>query len=1074
MTSPSPTSILADVSSDEGAVTAILAMPETSLMSDPATQVAVGPNQNETISQAPLLLNESRPPLKYMHLGPNDRLPPIAFPSTEEERDSRVHADDLINAAFTSKHEYSPAAFAKLQGSGSKDLVSSFHASAVAAAQKYQELMNLLSSRSSTPLLKAVLHCLITSNRGRNLDRLVTHSKVHANLIHTIMKLDPFIPPEVNKLRQLDKMRKERKVQRRLKDEELSRIETAAVGNIESQDTLQSTTQGSNSQSTVSTLSLSPRRNVQIAESSIRQKELKHITPALPYYDYSIADIYLKLLVTLVGNNNILSMSVIRAIWGMLVDFDPNWKSWSADHVQQKRQERLRLRLLARQNAHEAEPSAKRMKIGDGKLARHESSCDDDLEQERNVLQNRSQEKHEVEELEPEEERPVPGTGGLSVEFVRDSFIARAYSDNDVQVQHDADEEYVCSDRLAMLRVRRLLLALLNIFRLAPRSKSDLQREISINFPYYKTSPQQVYQWYLFMCSQMIHLVPTFEGPMLALFVDKALEMDVEIKISDGGCVTLDDNAEESRSLLAAGGASLSSSLEHATKKRSIQQVLGSAKSESNSPSVQVQHDEEHYIHEMSERLDTLMCTLYERIIDETKFNRNSLSGANHGRAQCQAIVRAFGHGVRIESQDYRQNDALSAVGLLVAKRDQQQSDNKSSASISSLAANEIIVGDAPPINITDPLYRGFIAKLIDCFFDPDYSGDVPRQTVVCYLASFVSRSTYVCPETVCECIAALLRWTEIYISAHRGTATATASGGKLRRHSSAPAALGSTKHLCEVHTLFYTACQAAYYIMCFRGYEAVKYYRLACAHKDDNESPYADPESVDIGPKRWRQLCGHELQPLKYCLESVRHEFLLLADELNLFFEAQDLDDAESEIQLDADKKFIKSLWDSSEMKDSNGKEKNMKRPTGRRRSRIISTAATQEKKRLDGGVGGLGRGSNPLNSFFPFDPYLLQQSFLHVNPYYRNWEDCILTVDDEDKETGVVLNDDSSLEEISDREQEDGQDSDSDDGIEETNTSKKSPHSRKGISVSLGDAKLEMEIRRSRALSSGSQCSW
>ena len=582
----------------------------------------------------------------------------------------------------------------------------------------------------------------------------------------------------------------------------------------------------------------------------------------------------------------------------------------------------------------------------------------------------------------------------------------------------------------------------------------------------------------------MVHLVPTFEGPMLALFVDKALEMDVEIKISDGGFVTLDDKTEESRSLLAAGGALLSSSLEVGTKKRTIQHQ-DSAKSESSAPSVQIQHDEEHHIHEMSERLDTLMCTLYKRIIDETKFDPNSLSEAITAVLNAR---RLYGHldavfETKVRTTDRskfvqfiylvlmgRENDALSAVGLLAAKRDQQQSGHTPSASISSIAANEIVVGDAPPINITDPLYRGFIAKLIDCFFNPDYSGDVPRQTVVCYLASFVSRSTYVCPETVCECIAALLRWTEIYISAHKSTATATASGGRLRRHSSAPAALGSTKHLCEVHALFYTACQAAYYIMCFRGYEAVNYYRLACAHKDDRESPYADPESVDIGAQRWKQLCGYELQPLKYCLESVRHEFLHLAEDLNLFVEARDSDDADSAVQLDAEKTFIKGLWESSEMK--NGDEKNVKRPLNRRRSRIISTAATQEKKRLDGGVGGLGRGSNPLNSFFPFDPYLLQESFQHVNSYYRNWEDCILTVDDDARET-VEPEDDSSLD-MSDREQDDGQESDSDDGQEETDMPNKPPHSRKGISVSLGDAKLEMEIRRSRALSSGSQCSW
>ena len=78
---------------------------------------------------------------------------------------------------------------------------------------------------------------------------------------------------------------------------------------------------------------------------------------------------------------------------------------------------------------------------------------------------------------------------------------------------------------------------------------------------------------------------------------------------------------------------------------------------------------------------------------------------------------------------------------------------------------------------------------------------------------------------------------------------------------------------------------------MCFRGVEAIQYYRNACEHRDDPDSPYADPESVDIGPQRWRFLCGHELQPLKYCLESVRLEFLHLAEDLDLFLD-QGIDD--------------------------------------------------------------------------------------------------------------------------------------------------------------------------------------
>lgn len=35
------------------------------------------------------------------------------------------------------------------------------------------------------------------------------------------------------------------------------------------------------------------------------------------------------------------------------------------------------------------------------------------------------------------------------------------------------------------------------------------------------------------------------------------------------------------------------------------------------------------------------------------------------------------------------------------------------------------------------------------------------------------------------------------------------------------------------------------------------------------------------------------------------------------------------------------------------------------------------------------MGSGQNPLDSFFPFDPYLLRRSFSHVQPFYTDWAD-------------------------------------------------------------------------------------
>ena len=36
---------------------------------------------------------------------------------------------------------------------------------------------------------------------------------------------------------------------------------------------------------------------------------------------------------------------------------------------------------------------------------------------------------------------------------------------------------------------------------------------------------------------------------------------------------------------------------------------------------------------------------------------------------------------------------------------------------------------------------------------------------------------------------------------------------------------------------------------------------------------------------------------------------------------------------------------------------------------------------------MGGLGHGKNPLESFFPFDPYLLRRSYAYIGEIYSEW---------------------------------------------------------------------------------------
>lgn len=626
-------------------------------------------------------------------------------------------------------------------------------------------------------------------------------------------------------------------------------------------------------------------------------------------------------------------------------------------------------------------------------------------------------------------------------------------------------------------RVKRLLLALINIFRLNHRSKNDIINEITTNFPHYKTSPVALHRWYINICLQLVHLVPTLEGPILNLLVDQALEMDVQIKINDNGGVFLDEDASDDM------GQNIVS------KKRSYQiisrQSLSASKNNTANMNSPMEESEE--ITDIAERLDNLMNILCQRIQKQTTFSSESVSEALTAVVNARRLYRhlddIFDKKVRTTHRSKfvpfiffvlfgREADALEAVGKLMADRKND--------SPSTVAGNVDIPLDdkssevkdviSASINQTDFLYRGFCAKLIDLFYNPVDPGELPSQTVVCCLASFVSRATYVCPETVCESVAAILQWIEAYIEAHTESQDTPSS---IRRQSSGS---GSTQKQRDIHALFYTACQSAFYVMCFRGAEALHYYQTAWRHRDDPESQFASPESVNLESKRWKAIVKHPLQPLRNCLESVRVEFLHVAEDLDLFVERSDDDSSESR-EAEA-KQFLQHLWSVNNQGKTCLKKSKMTTPK-RRRSSVIKTAATQEKKRLDGGVGGLGKGSNPLDSYFPFDPYLLKCSHKYVESYYRNWDDCILTMDGldnpKDADSGIdhtleEEDDDNSALTSSGDENEDDREESDDDKSEDSRDSTEGKELKKNQD---GNG-LEVEIRRCRAMSTGSQASW
>jgi RNA polymerase I-specific transcription initiation factor RRN3 len=463
---------------------------------------------------------------------------------------------------------------------------------------------------------------------------------------------------------------------------------------------------------------------------------------------------------------------------------------------------------------------------------------------------------------------------------------------------------------------------------------------MSSNSPF-RMRPSAELVWYYRQCLEVVQYLPSVRGHVLELLVDKSLEMDVEIKINDGGEATIDEEKEEDIFQL------------------DLDDTVGEKKPLEGADVT---------VNEMADKLDSLMRLLFEYT------EASILADPSLTPELYQVFSRVFESLILITHKSkFVQFLLLHLCGL----------ENKALPAVTSM--------EEAPLT----LYRDFAAKLINIIVDP-YRATVTRQTGACYLASFVSRASFVCPETVCECICALLRWADAYMQ----------SLGAMQVRAN------DARDQCNLHSLFYTVCQSACYIMCFRGVEAVKFYRYAAANPGGQ---HAELEHVDIGPERWNRICGHSLEPLRFCLESVRTEFLQLARIYHLI-----------------DPSVLDRLEKSDRRMASVQQQQKKKKPVSR-----IMTAATLQKQRLSAGVGGLGRGTNPLDSFFPFDPYLLRRSHGFIEPFYNHWggtiEETFMADDDDgladDASAQSGDSDSSGNENGSDSDSNDDDDDDDDD---------------------------------------------
>ncbi|GMH99896.1 hypothetical protein TrVE_jg6091 [Triparma verrucosa] len=247
---------------------------------------------------------------------------------------------------------------------------------------------------------------------------------------------------------------------------------------------------------------------------------------------------------------------------------------------------------------------------------------------------------------------------------------------------------------------------------------------------------------------------------------------------------------------------------------------------------------------------------------------------------------------------------------------------------------------DGSEPDTSQPIYRAFASFLLNLSLSPSLP-PIKRGSAVSYLASFLSRSNFVDAGTISETLHVLLSWTDEYFNNYRSPHSSPPSSPR-----SSPTRPGSPR--VQDHTVFYNVCQSIFYLMCFRGPSIL------------SSSPST------LSPPRWKKLCTHRFKPLKHCLESVRREFISISLTHSLLT-PEDVITIENGLRSD----------------NFSSNSSSRSRPAS-----PIQTLATLEAARRKGGVGGLGKGSNPLDSFFPFDPFLLRRCYVYVEGFYRMWD--------------------------------------------------------------------------------------
>jgi uncharacterized membrane protein YgcG len=243
------------------------------------------------------------------------------------------------------------------------------------------------------------------------------------------------------------------------------------------------------------------------------------------------------------------------------------------------------------------------------------------------------------------------------------------------------------------------------------------------------------------------------------------------------------------------------------------------------------------------------------------------------------------------------------------------------------------------------------------------------QRACAAYVASFLSRAKYVKPMAVVTSLHHMVVWSSNYITAREQHQQHQQQQHQLGQHTQHTQYQQQAIWLpgAKQHETFYSVCQASFYIICFVG----STYLINPEQTTNPEKRKMRDRVVSLLHQLpWCRVIFSPLNPLKYCLHDVRNEFVNVCKSTGILEAKQE----ELEIRVS----HIEAM--DNENSGSSGGSGGGGGGGG-------------------GGVGGGGggggssmsddfvSGDNPLDSFFPYDPYLLSKSSTHIDPLYVVW---------------------------------------------------------------------------------------